>query len=534
MPKRALCFFLAILCLLGGLLLRLYTVSEGSLSRAAGEQASVTLTLGSALGTIYDRHMTPLVNRTSELKTAVAPFPETLSLLSETFGEAFRPIRERLADGKPVVCTLPGEPPISAGTVTAPIPVRYGSVLAPHVIGYRGADGGGVTGAEYVFDERLTACRGQFRVTYTVDAFGTPIEGVTPTVTDTLHAASAGVVLTLDAELQAMAEEVARQHLQRGAIVITEPRSGDILAMVSVPDYQPDAVGEALESEGAPLLNRAMTNYNCGSVFKMVTAAAALEAGFTTEETAFCSGSTEVAGTVFHCHLLFGHGLLDMPTAFSKSCNPYFIGLGQKVGAERLYAMASALGFTRAVTVAEGWQTARAVLPSPTDLTAPAELANLSFGQGKLMATPVHMAQLVGAIVNDGQMVRPRLQLGTADADGHLTPAASVPPQTVFSASTAAALRSMMERSTEDGTGIRGKPFHGRAAVKTGTAETGWYEDGEEVVQHWYAGYYPAEDPRYVLVVLSENMEASGVRADPAFRQLCEELYYRSLIDGVS
>lgn len=532
MAKRALFFFMAVLCLLGGVLLRVYAISADDLSDAADEQASVTLTLGTARGTIYDRNLTPLVNTRSEWRAAVAPYPQAVSLLRKTLApSALEDVLERLQGGKPIALKLEELLPTTDGIVTAEFPLRYGlRTIAPHVIGYCGADGSGVTGAEYVFDDLLSSYSGAVSVTYAVDAVGTPIEGVAPTVQNTLGNVAGGVVLTLDGNLQRMAEEVAKTHLERGAVLITEPQSGDILAMVSVPDYQPLSVEEALTEEGAPLLNRAMTDYNCGSVFKMVTVAAALEAGIPVSRSFTCSGNVEVDGVGFHCHNVFGHGVLDMTEGFSKSCNPYFIQLGQEVGAERLYDMASSLGFTRAVSVAEDWQTARALLPSIEELSSASALANLSFGQGGLMATPVHLAQLVGAIVNDGKLVRPRLVYGTVDADGTLREKETTPYQNAFSASTAAALRTMMEQSMIDGTGALGQPFHLAAAAKTGTAETGWYEEGKEVVQHWYAGYYPAENPQYVIVVLSENMEASGVRADPAFRQLCEELYARMLV----
>ena len=529
MYKRTLFFFLATVCLLGVVLLRLYVLSAEDLSQAAEEQASVTLSLGTVRGTIYDRDLQPFVNTEGEWKAAVAPYPQALSRLSETLLPAdFSSLLTRLQDGKPAVIALPELVVPTGGIVSARFPVRYGArTLAPHAVGYVDAAGKGVSGAEFVFDELLTSFAGEVRATYAVDAVGAPLEGVEPTVSNTLGNAVGGVALTLSADLQSMAEEIAAAYLERGAILITEPQSGDILAMVSVPAYQPQAVADALEESGAPLLNRAMTNYNCGSIFKMVTAAAALEAGISPEEKCTCNGSAAVAGTEFRCHYIFGHGSIDMATGFSKSCNPYFINIGLQLGGERLYQMASTLGFTRAISVAEGWQTARALLPSVESLTDERALANLAFGQGELMATPVHIAQLVGAIVNDGQLVRPRLFLGTVDAQGTLHKEESTPPQTVFSASTAEQLRAMMERSMEDGTGVRGKPFHLTAAAKTGTAETGWYEEGEEVVQHWYAGYYPADAPQYVVVVLSENMEISGVRADPAFREICEALYLR-------
>ncbi|MBR3290457.1 MAG: penicillin-binding protein 2, partial [Clostridia bacterium] len=154
-----------------------------------------------------------------------------------------------------------------------------------------------------------------------------------------------------------------------------------------------------------------------------------------------------------------------------------------------------------------------------------ATFANLSFGQGNLLATPVHVAGLAAAAVNDGVLYPPTLYLGEVDETGILHEAEPSTPQRVFSASTAAILRDFMRYTMIDGTGEKGQPFHLGAGAKTGTAETGWYEDGVEVVQHWFTGFYPAQDPRYVVVTLAENSEASGESAAPVFRDICEALY---------
>ena len=186
--------------------------------------------------------------------------------------------------------------------------------------------------------------------------------------------------------------------------------------------------------------------------------------------------------------------------------------------------MAVALGFDRPIILAEGWKTARAVLPSETELLSPAAVANLAFGQGALMASPVHIAQLVAAVVNDGEIIRPTLLKGTVDAQGNLTEEAIAPAQSAFSASTARTLREMMRVVVDEGTGRSARPFELGGGGKTGTAETGWEQDGKAVVQSWFGGFYPSEDPEYVVVVLAEDAENTGGQSSPVFKQICEEL----------
>ncbi len=120
--------------------------------------------------------------------------------------------------------------------------------------------------------------------------------------------------------------------MEKGAVVVMEPSTGQILSMVSLPDYQPNTVAESLSDENSPLINRALCNYNCGSVFKIVSAAAALEAGVDTDFSYTCMGSYTIEDLPFHCHNRLGHGSLDMLQAFGKSCNPYFVNLMTQTG----------------------------------------------------------------------------------------------------------------------------------------------------------------------------------------------------------
>ena len=189
--------------------------------------------------------------------------------------------------------------------------------------------------------------------------------------------------------------------------------------------------------------------------------------------------------------------------------------------------MAVDLGFDRAVLPAENYKTARAVLPTLEELqSSAASLANLSFGQGSLLATPYHMIQLLSAVVNDGAMLRPSVVYETTDAEGSVKANGITPAQTTFSPTTAALLRQMMEAAVAEGaTGEGASPANGGAGGKTGTAESGWITEKGESVQSWFVGYYPAEAPRYLVVVLAEDFNNTKTSAATVFNRLCDGLY---------
>lgn len=527
MRKRSIAIFIVVLFLMGGMMLRMYDLTGQMLSQAADQQEGMAVTVSNARGTIYDCQLRPLVNSETEYKASVTANPKAIAALSGCLdSEALESLSQKLEDGKPVVTVLNSLPVPASGLTLFQVPVRYsGRTLAPHVVGYLDGDGlHGATGAEQVFDDLLTSDSGKASVTYTVDAVGKPLEGIDPVLSDTTANAKAGVVLTIDEDIQKIAEDAAKAHMTKGAVVVMEPSTGRISAMVSLPDYQPTNVADCLDDADSPLMNRALCDYNVGSVFKIVTTAAALEAGISTDTAFTCTGSIEVGDVNFHCHDRLGHGTLTMKEAFAQSCNPYFIQLGLKVGGTKLYNMAVALGFDRPILLADGWKTARATLPSETELLSPAAVANLAFGQGSLTASPVHIAQLVAAVVNGGNIVRPTLYKGTVDAAGNLTEESPAPSESCFSAGTAKILRQMMEYAVQEGTGASACPSEGGAGGKTGTAETGWYVNDQEVVQSWFAGYYPEKDPKYVIVVLAEDTNGTGGKSNPVFKQICDQI----------
>ena len=528
MNKRTIGVLAALLFAFSGITAKLYELNSDETLSVAENQSTVKVTVATARGTIYDSNLQPLTNRGSHYAVSAIAAPQALAALSHSFStDEWETLQSELQGGKPVIFTAKSPLSPTMGIQQFTTPVRYEETqLAPHVVGYVGDDGHGVTGAELVFDTELSEAAGSITVTYRTDARGNVTEPQPLSVKNTLFRAKAGVALTLDSRMQSMVETVAQSRLSKGAVVVMEPQTGNILAMVSVPSFSPLNIQKYLTAEDTPLFNRATAAYNCGSVFKTVSVMAALEAGVPTDRHFLCNGMLKVGSNRIKCHQTLGHGSLTMFDGYAQSCNPYFIQLIQETGGEVLYRMACLLGFDSPLLPAVNFATARAVFPSLEELSQPTVLANISFGQGDLLATPLHIAQMTACIVNGGEIRRSNLYAGTVDMLGRLTPAEIDPPTPVCSKQTAEIIKDMMIQVVNDGTGSSAMPKVGGAGGKTGTAETGWVgKDGKTMVQNWFTGFYPAVSPRYVITVLAEDSGRTREAAAPVFADVCNYLY---------
>ena len=527
MAKRIVWLHGLLLFCLTILMVRLSVLGQGeSLAQAAARQSTSLLELGTSRGTIYDRHGKPLVNRSYTTALAVSPTPQGMELLRESLPqEELAQALEVLRQGRPMVVRsdrypwLPDTQP--EGAAVFRLPVRYsGEQLAVHLLGYVDESGHGVTGIEKGYDEVLRGMGGSVYARYFVDANRSSVEGRAAQVVDQRAAPQGGVVLTLDRDIQEAAE-AAMAEIPKGAAVVMDPETGEVLAMASRPAYDVTRLEEALDAPDSPFFDRALGAYNVGSTFKLCVAAAALEQGFSPYYSYDCQGHYQLGEQKYHCHYRFGHGELTMAQALEKSCNPYFINLGMQVGGEALCDMAYRMGFGASSRLGEGVTAAAGVLPKGRDLWG-GDLANLSFGQGEFTATPVQLAQMISAIANGGRAVIPTVYRGTTLDGGTLDLAEQpAPGPRIMAPETAALLREMLVGVVERGSGTRARPDRGGAGGKTATAQTGLFQGEEEVLHGWFAGFYPAEEPRYAVVILAEGGgEGSEVPAR-AFAALC-------------
>ncbi len=535
MSKRSVALLAAVLFAFSGILVKLMQLTSHPLSETSGSQSTVTVTVARARGTIYDRNLNPLTNGVSEYAAAVIAQPEAMASLSEHLSPSkWQQVSDSLQSGKPITLTDDTSFPIVNGIRQFAVPRRYAdSQTAAHVIGYIADDGiSGACGIEKAFDGELQAASGSITVSYQTDGRGNVLLGGEMQVSNTLFRADAGIALTLDSRLQQLVESVAGGAISKGAAVILDPKNGDVLALASFPDFAPNDLASYLDRVDSPLFNRALAAYNCGSVFKIASSLAALESGVPLTQSFTCAGALTVGENRVKCHHILGHGLLDMCGGFAQSCNPYYIQLIKLCGSAPLYRTACLLGFDSPVLLTDGYTTARATVPDEQTLSQESVLANVSFGQGDLLASPIHIAQMTACVVNGGAYYRPNLYAGAVDVSGNLTPSKTDPPVRVCSASSAATVKEMMIEVVENGTGTAAKPKVGGAGGKTGTAQTGWAaENGETMVQNWFTGFYPADNPQYVITLLAEDSGRTGESTASVFASLCDSLYRMGYIE---
>ena len=533
MSKRIISVFCVIILMMTGTIYRIYYINMSDyLTTAASVQGQYFLDVAASRGGIYDRNLRPLVNRTNTYIASVLPTPMTATVLMEHTPEEEREAMvERLSAAKPFLLPVEDINLYADGIDVFRVPVRYGEgQLAPHLIGYLGGDGiSGVAGVEKAFDEFLKEQGIRIRTVYQTDAAGHALQGGMVTIRRTGEEdGRGGVVLSLDADIQRIAEEALASGCGAGAAVVLEVATGDILAMASLPGFDQSDLAASLDSEDAPFINRGISGYNIGSVFKLVVSAAALESGYSRYFPYECRGYVDVDGQIFRCNNHAVHGALDMQRALQVSCNCYFINLAQEMDYPYLLALCEHLGLGSAAELAPGLSTQSGNLPAAAELRNPAGLANFAFGQGSSLATPLQMAQIVATIAGGGAMVTPRLVLGTTE-DGRTIsdPVASYAANQVLSERTAATLREMMISVVEEGSGKPARPIAGSAGGKTSSAQTGRMEAGEdgeeaEIVHAWFAGFFPAQAPRYSVVVFCEGGESGERTAAPIFKKIAD------------
>lgn len=521
--RRLLWVHIFLLLAFCGIMVRLFVITQGErYQKAAAAQSRYTLTAGTVRGNIYDCRLRPLVNEETETLLAVDPTPSAVTALRQALpARQFEEIFPLLQSGRPLL--IKSDAAVEDdGIAVLRLPKRYSQTqLAPHVIGYINGEGSGVCGIEGGCEDKLKRWGGAVTVRYTVNAWRQAVGG-TPEITGQ-ETPTAGVVLTLDRDLQAIAEREAAA-LEKGAVVLMEAATGKIRAMASVPSYDVNNVAAALSAADSPLLNRATAAWNVGSVFKVCVAATALENGVEPSEDYCCEGYYRLGDHSYFCHERGGHGTVDLRQAMALSCNPYFVELGQRVGAEALLRMAQRMGFGSAAQPAPGIGAAAGTLPSLAQ-TTPGELANLSFGQGRLTATPLQVAAMLAAAANGGLAVQPTLLEGESFDGKTAKEAAAGKPIRVLREETAETLRQLLVNTVENGTGYRAANRYCGSGGKTASAQTGQYLNGEEIVHAWFGGFFPAQQPKYVLVVFQEGGKAGGKTPAAVFGRISEAVY---------
>ncbi len=534
--KRVIYVFSFIFLCFSLLILRIFGISNNQSSSYATKTTNTyKLVIDKSRGMIYDRNLKPLVCENKTYKVAVFPSIESKAYLNSVLSkDEFDNIAENFTLGKPFCFESPKFIPDSKDVTTYIARKRYyDNPFAVHIIGYCDTTlTKGISGIEKAYDNLLSENSASLSVSFPIDAMGRALSGAAPTVYDKSYNSQGGIALTLDKQIQEITENAAALLNGKGSILVTDVKTGQILSAVSLPQYNVNDIGASIASNDSALLNRNLCAYNIGSTYKIIVSAAALSQNISPLASHNCKGNLELDGTLFGCHKEDGHGNLNLKTAFSNSCNPYFIRLGLKLGKEKLISASSLFGLGKPITLCDGIVTASGNLPTADSIKTRGDLANISFGQGSLMATPVHIAKIISIIANGGYLVEPSLVLGEVDENGKIIKTQKQAQKIrVLDAEVANKIKDYMVYTVESGTGRSATPEMLGAGGKTASAETGWQVNGESIVQAWFSGFYPAEKPKYAIVVLCEGGNSGAVSCAPVFKKICDGIYEARLVN---
>lgn len=493
---------------------------DTKLAEAAADEKFITLSIEKSGGNIYDRNMQKLVNKERKFTAIAVPQAIDYDQLIE-YAADINDFTEKYNLGEPFEFLCKKKPEESEGLTVFETFERYSEdQTAQHIIGYV-SENTGVSGIEYAYDKILRSSELENSVTYSIDGFGRVLIGEGKEVVRSGDAKS-GVILTIDREIQEICEKAGSQ-INKGTIIVSDVENGDILGMASFPQYKVSDLEDALKDERSPLINRALYSYSVGSIFKLVTACEAINEGY--DSFVYdCEGTVDVLGQSFNCHKHEGHGIQNITEAMVNSCNTYYISLSRLFDIKKLYSTASSLGFGKECQLCSDIVASGGVLPSVNDLMIPAELANFSFGQGKLTASPIQITRLTCAIANGGNLPEMRLVKGIMYGE-EVSPEKSTGLSRAMSSETAKQLRDMMFAAVYRNKDSNARPLRTSAGVKTSTAQTGQFDkDGNEKYNAWITGFFPAFSPQYAVTVLVEDGGYGNDSAAPIFKEIADEI----------
>ena len=410
--------------------------------------------------------------------------------------------------------------------------------LASKVLGFTGADNQGILGLEAKYDTYLSGTNGQ--ILTLSDAGGIEIKGsredrILPVDGQDLYT-------TLDVNIQKYATQLAwetmvKKEAKQVSIIVMRPDNGEILAMANVPEYnlnspyelnyEPD---EEEQKDKMDLLNNMWRNfcindtYEPGSIFKTVTATAALETGVVGLNDSFtCSGATVVSDRRIRCHKTTGHGTQDFTHTVYNSCNPAFVEWGRRVGTDNMYLYMGKLGLLAKTGIDLSGE-AGTIIHKQENVGA-VELATMSFGQS-FQITPVQMLRAVSAIVNGGRLVTPHFGLYTGSSDGSVVNEFAYSTQDeAISSQTSETMKKILEGVVSEGGGTKAYIDGYSIGGKTATSQKLPRGSGKYISS--FIGFAPADNPQVIAMCLIDEPTGvyyGGTIAAPVVKTLYENI----------
>jgi penicillin-binding protein 2 len=530
-------------------------------------------------GILFDRHGVPMVDnqpaftlsliphelpRDQQERDAVLgrvaallrlPFAELSDSVARVAPDSFLPVRVRRGLSLEDMAKVEEWKLELPGVIVEVEPQRAypSSRFAAHLLGYvreasdeqlkqgryRRGDMVGQSGLERLLDEHLRGRDGGERIE--VDVMGRPIR----LIQQSDPVPGAQVITTIDRRIQEAAETA--MEGRAGAVVVMDPRTGDLLAMVSTPAFEIDRFTGAIDRADwlkvvqhpdHPLLNRVLqSQYAPGSIFKIVVAAAGLqESVLTPVDRVHCTGDFQLGTRTFRDWKEDGHGVVDLKGALAESCNVFFYEAGLKIGAPTIVKYARAFGLGQPSGVEFGGERA-GVLPRPgprrgRDAWQPGDVVNIAIGQGQLTVTPLQAAKFMSAVANGGVLWKPRLvqRIERPERGVIWSDSGKVMGHVELSPVVWAYLRQSLVAVVQKGTGVSARIPGLEIAGKTGTSQTITNSKAEKGQDHaWFASFAPARDPEVVVIVLVERGGRGGQVAAPIARRILNAIFFEKV-----
>ena len=414
----------------------------------------------------------------------------------------------------------------------------YGT-LASKVLGFTGADNQGILGLEVKYDEYLQGTNG--KILTLTDARGIEIENAGESRLEPVNGYD--LCLSLDRNIQMYCEQAAKKVCTKKSadsvsVIVMNPQNGELMAMVNYPEFDLNdpftLVGDTGESVSAEekqnLLNKMWRNqcisdtYEPGSTFKIITAAAALEEGVVKLDDAFfCPGYKIVEDRRIRCARTTGHGAETFETGIMNSCNPVFMELGERLGAENFVGYFKQFGLLSKTNIDLPGEAG--TIMHKTENIGPVELATISFGQS-FQITPIQLVTTVSSIINGGTRVTPHFGVSMQDADGNTAKTFSYEThENICTAETSETMRYLLEKVVSEGTGKNAKIEGFSIGGKTATSQTLPRSDHKYISS--FLGFAPADNPQVLVLVVINNPQGiyyGGTIAAPVAKEIFENI----------
>ncbi len=493
------------------------------ISPSSQSTGTKSVVLSTSRGMIYDTNMKKIVNNTTTNTTVCLPTQQALNALKNSLDDnQLKELYSNAKSGKISIFETTDTFRDSHTKSVASVKRYSDNQPCVHLIGHLDETGQGAMGLEKAYNSYLSNFSGELKAVWSTDAIGNILLGEGIEFEGNGYLSPAGIQLTIDLNIQEIAERsLVESNIDKGAVVILNAFTNEILAMASAPVFNPDNISADMNNQNSPFINRAITPYSVGSVFKPMVSACALENNI--HLTYECNGSITINGTTFKCSNNNAHGTVDMNSAMEQSCNCYFIALGQKLNIEKFINLCGDFGFGKALELADNFNTKSGNLPSADSMKSPQSLANISFGQGDLLASPLQLAVAYSCFANGGYYRPPTLMKAIIDENGKAIQKVKLPEgYRVLNNSTVKEIDRILVNVVLNGNGK--KAYSGQTVNhgKTATAQSGWYENGREINHTWFCGYFTANDTTYTVVIFKDDGKSGSTDCAPVFKDISD------------